>query len=177
MKTLAVIVVPLFCAAAAAPPDVDALITAARGAPGEFAADSLIRIAVLDSLDRDRRIELLEQSFERASGAQQPYKRIQCVALYVGGHPPNTLDQVIAENHTARVAHQQFENGGGNDSTDHGGGDAFHNVGAGLGRGRPHDGQQAEKNGANGHDFRPDPLDGAFDGGSWEPSVCSFELM
>src|SRR5437879_13390555 len=84
MKTLAVIVVPFFCAAAAAPPDVDALITAARGAPGEFAADSLIRIAVLDSLDRDRRIELLEQSFERASGAQQPYKRISALTRLPG---------------------------------------------------------------------------------------------
>src|SRR5690242_20662688 len=75
MKILGIIGVPLLCAAAAAPADIDALIAAARVAPAEFAADALIRIAAIDSLDRTRRVELLEQSFERASGAQQRYKR------------------------------------------------------------------------------------------------------
>ncbi|HEV3199993.1 MAG TPA: hypothetical protein VGZ73_18945 [Bryobacteraceae bacterium] len=62
-------------APAAAPGDLDALIAAARSAPAEFSSDALIRIAALDQIERDRRIELLEQAFQHASGAQQPYKR------------------------------------------------------------------------------------------------------
>jgi hypothetical protein len=62
-------------APAAAPADLDALIAAARSAPAEFSSDALIRIAALDQIEKDRRIELLVQAFQRASGAQQPYKR------------------------------------------------------------------------------------------------------
>jgi hypothetical protein len=65
----------MLCAAADAPAGIDALLDAARAAPAEFAADAMIRIAALDQLDKARRIELLEQAFRRASGAQQPYKR------------------------------------------------------------------------------------------------------
>ncbi|MGA2270426.1 MAG: hypothetical protein ABSH44_18280 [Bryobacteraceae bacterium] len=75
MKTLAWILLPLLCAAADAPVGIDALLDAARAAPPEFAADATIRIAALDKLEKPRRIELLEQAFRRASGAQQPYKR------------------------------------------------------------------------------------------------------
>jgi hypothetical protein len=75
MKTLAVILLPLVCAAATAPSALDGLIDSARGAPGEFAADALIRIAALDKLEKTRRIELLDQAFQRASEAQQPFKR------------------------------------------------------------------------------------------------------
>jgi hypothetical protein len=75
MKTLAVILLPMLCAAADAPAGIDALLDAARGAPAEFAADAMIRIAALDKLEKPRRIELLEKAFRRASGAQQPYKR------------------------------------------------------------------------------------------------------
>jgi len=75
MKTLAVILLPLLCAAADAPAGIDALLDAARAAPAEFAADATIRIAALDQLEKARRIELLEQAFQRASGVQQPYKR------------------------------------------------------------------------------------------------------
>jgi len=46
-----------------------------RAAPAEFAADAMIRIAGLDQLEKARRVELLEQAFQKASGAQQPYKR------------------------------------------------------------------------------------------------------
>ena len=60
---------------AASPADVDALIGAARSAPPEFSADALIRIAGVEQLDKNRRIELLAQAFERASSAQQPFKR------------------------------------------------------------------------------------------------------
>jgi len=75
MKTLALILLPMLCAAADAPVGIDALLDAARAAPAEFAADAMIRIAALDQLEKARRIELLEQAFRRASGAQQPYKR------------------------------------------------------------------------------------------------------
>jgi hypothetical protein len=80
MKTLAVILLPMLSAAADAPAGIDALLDAARAAPAEFAADAMIRIAALDQLEKARRIELLEQAFQRASGAQQPYKRHAVVA-------------------------------------------------------------------------------------------------
>lgn len=47
----------------------------AQGAPGEFAADALLRIAALDKLAPARRIRLLEDAFSRAAEAQQPLKR------------------------------------------------------------------------------------------------------
>jgi len=75
MKTLAMILLPMLCAAAGAPAGTDALLDAARAAPAEFAADTMIRIAAFDQLEKARRIELLEQAFQKASGAQQPYKR------------------------------------------------------------------------------------------------------
>lgn len=73
MKTLALILLPIFCAGAA--DDVGALIDAARAAPGEFAADAMIRIAGTDKVEKARKIELLEQAFQRASGAQEAYQR------------------------------------------------------------------------------------------------------
>jgi hypothetical protein len=62
-------------ASGAASGDLDALIAAARSAPAEFSADALIRIAALDQVEKSRKIELLDQAFERAAGAQQSYKR------------------------------------------------------------------------------------------------------
>ncbi len=47
----------------------------AHGAPGEFAADALLRVAALDSLEAPRRIQLIEEAFQRAAEAQQPFKR------------------------------------------------------------------------------------------------------
>ncbi len=55
--------------------DLEAAVDMAHGAPGEFAADALLRIAELDSLDVPRRIKLIEEAFARAAEAQQPYKR------------------------------------------------------------------------------------------------------
>ena len=75
MKTLALILLPMLSAAADAPAGIEALLDAARAAPAEFAADATIRIAALDQLEKARRIELLDEAFRRASGAQQPYKR------------------------------------------------------------------------------------------------------
>jgi hypothetical protein len=59
----------------AAAPDLDALINAARSAPPEFSADAMIRLAALDQIEKARRIDLLEQAFQRASAAQQPFRR------------------------------------------------------------------------------------------------------
>jgi hypothetical protein len=75
MKTYAAILVPLLCAGAGAPSEIDGLIDGARGAPAEFAADAMIRIAALDKVPKAQKIELLGAAFQRASGAQQPYKR------------------------------------------------------------------------------------------------------
>jgi len=47
----------------------------AHGAPGEFAADALLRIAALEPLGSVRRIRLIEEAFSRAAEAQQPFKR------------------------------------------------------------------------------------------------------
>jgi hypothetical protein len=81
MRVSSFLLLPLFAwtiapeAFAATPVDMDGLIAAARSAPAEFSADALLRIADLEQLTKERRIELLKQAFERASGAQQPYKR------------------------------------------------------------------------------------------------------
>src|ERR1039457_2406166 len=95
MKTLVVILMPMLCAAADAPPAIDALLEAARAAPAEFSADAMIRIAALDKLEKTRRIELLEQAFRKASGAQQPYKRH---ATFVRqGNPSGFLNRVYGQ--------------------------------------------------------------------------------
>jgi hypothetical protein len=75
MKFPAFFLVPLLCAAAGTSNDIESLIDQARRAPGEFAADVLIRLAALDKLEKTRRIELLADAFQRAAEAQQPYKR------------------------------------------------------------------------------------------------------
>jgi hypothetical protein len=65
----------VLCAGADAPPGVDSLIQQARTLPAEFAADAMLRVAGVEGLEEARRIELLEQAFDRAAGAQQPLKR------------------------------------------------------------------------------------------------------
>jgi hypothetical protein len=63
-------------AAADAGGEIEALAFEAAGAPAEFAADLLIRIAGSPEIaDAARRRELLETAFMQAYGAQQPYKR------------------------------------------------------------------------------------------------------
>jgi hypothetical protein len=54
---------------------IQAALDMAHGAPGEFAADALLRIAALDALDSPQRVMLIEEAFRRADEAQQPYKR------------------------------------------------------------------------------------------------------
>jgi hypothetical protein len=67
---------PLACFAATPPlAAIDSAIDLAHGAPGEFAADALLRIAALDQLAPARRIRLVEEAFGRAAEVQQPFKR------------------------------------------------------------------------------------------------------
>ena len=100
MKIPGVFIVPLLCSAAAAPPAVEAVINTARAAPGEFAADAMIRIAALDSVDKDRKIGLLTEAFQRASEAQEPYRRrsgitrVQGSAGYFNRAYDQDLDQL-----------------------------------------------------------------------------------
>jgi hypothetical protein len=56
----------------------------ARSVPGEFAADALIRMASLESLEKPRRIELLNLAFQRASEAQEPVKRQPAIVKVPG---------------------------------------------------------------------------------------------
>src|ERR1019366_8640386 len=94
MKTLALILLPMLSAAADAPAWIDALLDAARAAPAEFAADATIRIAALDQLEKARRIELLDEAFRRASGAQQPYKRH---ATFLQAGPSSYLNRAYGQ--------------------------------------------------------------------------------
>jgi len=75
MKSLAVLLVPLLCSAASAPTLIESTVDMARGAPGEFAADAMIRIASLDQVEKFRKLTLLEEAFRRAAEAQEPYRR------------------------------------------------------------------------------------------------------
>ena len=94
MKTLALILLPMLSAAADAPAGIDALLDAARAAPAEVAADATIRIAALDQLEKARRIELLDEAFRRASGAQQPYKRH---ATFLQAGPSSYLNRAYGQ--------------------------------------------------------------------------------
>jgi len=68
--------VPFLCFGAGVPPaEIESAIDMAHAAPGEFAADALLRIATLEPLDSARRIRLIEEAFNRAAEAQQPFKR------------------------------------------------------------------------------------------------------
>jgi hypothetical protein len=95
MKTLAWILLPLACCAAGVAPEIDGLIDSARAAPAEFASDALIRIAALDKLEKAGRIKLLEEAFQLASGAQQPYKRRAAITRF--GGPAGFLNRVNSQ--------------------------------------------------------------------------------
>ena len=95
MKASALLLVSLFCAAAAAPSPIDSLIDQAQGLPGEFAADGLIRLAALEKVPVKRRIELLEQAFQRAAESTQPLRRR--VAVRVAGYPQRLIEHAYAQ--------------------------------------------------------------------------------
>ncbi len=80
MKILALVFAPLCLAVSAAPADIAPLIDAAGSMPPEVAADSLIRLSSTNQLETTRKIELLEMAFQRASGAQQPYRHRSALA-------------------------------------------------------------------------------------------------
>lgn len=84
----------LLCSAlhAADTPNVDALIQSARTVPAEFEADALIRIAGIPSLDRVKKVQLLDRAFERAGAAQQPHKRRAALVRMKG--PINFFNKV-----------------------------------------------------------------------------------
>jgi hypothetical protein len=69
-----VLLLPFLCAAADAP-DLQDLIRAARGLPAEFSSSALLRIAGSGKVDATTRIELVQQAFDQAAGAQTAYKR------------------------------------------------------------------------------------------------------
>lgn len=73
------VIVAAVSASAQAPPTgstLEQLIVDARRAPAEFEADALLRIAVSRVLSDRRRIEILNEAFHRAYGAQESYRRI-----------------------------------------------------------------------------------------------------
>jgi hypothetical protein len=84
MKRLGVLIVPLLCSAAGVPPAVESAINMARAAPGEFAADAMIRIAALDAVDKARKASLLEEAFRRASESAEPYRRRAAITKVQG---------------------------------------------------------------------------------------------
>lgn len=84
MKTSLFLIAPLLCLAAGGGPEIDSAIDMARAAPGEFAADAIMRIAALPAVEKTRKIRLLEEASGRAAGAQEPYRRRAAIAG-VGG--------------------------------------------------------------------------------------------
>jgi hypothetical protein len=81
MKTLAAFfLISLCCAAAISPSELESLVAAARALPAEFAADALIRTSATETLERSRRVELLEEAFRRAGQAEQRYPMRAAVA-------------------------------------------------------------------------------------------------
>jgi hypothetical protein len=96
MRSLPFLLFPLVLTAAAIPKELAPAVDMARAAPGEFAADALIRIASVDKLEKSVRIQLLEEAFRRAAEAQQPFKR-QAAILKLGG-PAGFLQHVYQQN-------------------------------------------------------------------------------
>ncbi len=85
------------CAAERRPLEIEALVDRARGAPAEFAADALLRIAASDKIeDRAWKRELLEEAFRRGAGAQQPLKK-RAVGETPRGTPADFLNRAAAQ--------------------------------------------------------------------------------
>ncbi len=74
MKTLAILLAASCACAAAAPADLDRLVAEARAVSPEFGADALLRLEARENISPARRMELVEQAFQRASQAQPRYK-------------------------------------------------------------------------------------------------------
>src|SRR5581483_902694 len=92
----AALAISLVCGVwAAAPSEVAGLIDMARAAPPEFAADALIRIAASGGIDKAKKAALLEEAFQTAQSAQQPYKRR--IALAKTGGPVRFVNSAYAQ--------------------------------------------------------------------------------
>jgi hypothetical protein len=89
-KILALIL--LVCAWSAPAADIPSLVRSANAVPPEFAADALIRIAALPEVVKARKIELLQQAFQRAAQAQRTYRR-KVALLRING-PVGFFDRV-----------------------------------------------------------------------------------
>jgi len=95
MKILAALLVCLVRAGSASPSEIETLIESAGSLPAEFAADALIRLASVEQLAQSRRVELLQQAFERAAAAQEPYKRRAAIIRF--GGPAGFLNRVYSQ--------------------------------------------------------------------------------
>jgi hypothetical protein len=84
MKTLAAILLPAVCYAAAPALEIEAVLDLARSAPPEVAADTFIRVAGLNQIEKKRAVDLLERAFEMASGAPLPFKRVPVLPRAIG---------------------------------------------------------------------------------------------
>jgi hypothetical protein len=84
MKTLATILLPAVCCAAAPALEIEAVLDLARSAPPEVAADTFIRVAGLNQIEKKSAVDLLERAFEMASGAPQPFKRVPVLPRAIG---------------------------------------------------------------------------------------------
>lgn len=84
MRSLACLfLAPCLCAAAEAPSP-DLVIGLTRSISGEFAAGALIRLASLESLDKPKRISLLEEAFRRGAESREPLKRRPAITRVPG---------------------------------------------------------------------------------------------
>jgi len=95
MRRLALFFLPAVCWPAATPVSVDQLITMARSAPPEFAAEALVRIAALDKVEKNQKIELLEDAFRRAGEVQLPYKQRPSIVRIAG--PAGVYNRAAAQ--------------------------------------------------------------------------------
>src|SRR5215831_4894978 len=95
MRRIAFFFLFVLCVVADTPGPVEVLIQQAGSLPAEFAADSLIRISALDSIETARKIELLENAYQRAVGAQQLLKRRATPARLEG--PAGFLNRAYAQ--------------------------------------------------------------------------------
>jgi hypothetical protein len=80
VRILVFLVLPFVSAAS----ETDALIDLARVVPAEFAADALIRISALEQTPKAKKLDLLQEAYQAAGGAQHPYK-LQSAVTSQGG--------------------------------------------------------------------------------------------
>ena len=95
MRRLALFLLPALCWSTSTSVTVDQLITMARSVPPEFSAEALIRIAAIDKVEKNRRIDLLEEAFRRAADAQLPYKRRASIVKVAG--PAGVYNRTAAQ--------------------------------------------------------------------------------